>query len=208
MKKYKLLFNISIVLVVAFLIQGCSSTPQKSTVSSNINKTQSQKTVSNADNENTILSYDKFEKIFKDVCDKFTVAGFTKSGATQPGSIVVVEKKSSFGKRQFLTLDGSQSSPETQETVSYDENDSKYELFLDFIYLNKDIGNDLVYSNGHFIQKYNKDNIASKYDDCILSFHNILIHATLISECANSAASTTILTKASMDLPDFLKKYE
>lgn len=194
-KKY--IVSICVVMVIGLLLQGCSSEKSNnSSVKSNSNQSQ------------TLISYDNYKKLFNDMSEKFLPAGFSKEAATDNVSIVAINKESSFGKRENLTVDGKQSDQETQKRIAYEDKEHKYILFIDIIYLNKELDKDLVYWNTNFLEKYKNNSLISKFDDNILSYHNLLIKMTMFSEGESSAISSDVIRKSTLEMVKFLDNYK
>ena len=85
-----------------------------------------------------------------------------------------------FGKRECMSLTGGSTNQSTQSRIVYISTDGNYILYIDLIYLDKDIGNDMVYSDVPSKTTL-KNEIVQKFRQDILSYNNSLIRITMYS---------------------------
>ncbi|HHT88573.1 MAG TPA: hypothetical protein GX002_06155 [Clostridiales bacterium] len=190
-KKYISLYLL--LLVLGILTQGCLKNQTKQT---------------NLDNDNGIISYEQYRKLFSDLSENFLPKDCVKLTATENLHLVIVDKDNSFGKRGFLTLDGEQSDTSTQQSICYESINKEYILYIELIYLNKELDNDLVYWHSNFADGFIDESLAKMYDENILSFHNILVKMTLLRKSDSSTSTFEFFRLTTLDMVDFLSNYE
>ncbi|MGB8955203.1 MAG: hypothetical protein WCC10_07510 [Tumebacillaceae bacterium] len=157
---------------------------------------ESSKTVTSAQNkpiEETLLSFQEYESLVKNFSSVYQYPNMIKvSDPLDSPLVVMVEKESTFGTRETLTLSGDMkdSHPQpTQNRFVYQDSKNGYVLYLDLIYLKRYLGNDMVSSEiSPHSQVTDKDKI-NKSSNSLLSYHNVLIELTLIS--TNGTGSLT-----------------
>ena len=143
-----------------------------------------------------LISYDEYNKLFNDISKNFTPPNLTKTFSQDQLMLVAIDKENSFGKRQFLTLDGEQSHTPTQKKIIYESKELKCTILIDIIYLNKELDKDMVYWNSYPSQGYG---------DIVLSYRNLLINMTKFSEGEESG---DILRRTSLKMVEYLNNYK
>lgn len=90
---------------------------------------------------------------------------FQLKESTIGADFTAVDQSLSFGKRRWLTVDGTIDTPSTQETLYFENQKQDTQLAIHFAYTDRYIGNDLVQyqSNGDYGELL------------IISYKNILI---------------------------------
>lgn len=154
---------------------------------------------------NNLLSYEQFKKLFNELSEEFLPTNFVKVASTDNVELVAIDKESSFGKREILTLTGEQSNQETQERVVYGNEENKQIIYIDIIYLTKELDKDMVYWNSGALNEQLDNDIIKNFDENILSFYNILIKVTVFTEGIGKD-SNTILRETTLELVNYLNK--
>lgn len=184
----KRIISIFLIIVTAsvIFIQGCSNTSKKES--------------------STFMSYDQYRQLFTDISKEFTPASFKNVASTDFFNLVGINKEASFNKREFLTLKGDKSPEETQERIVYVSEDSNCVLFIDIIYLSKELDNDLVYWDTGFIGYEKYTDLAGNFNDIILSYHNTLLKLSLIVN-NDSENAVSILSDINESFVKYLTDY-
>lgn len=182
-----------ILLVLCILIQGCSKNQTKQT---------------NLDNENNFISYEQYKELFSDLSESFLPNDCVKLTETENLYLIAIDKENSFGKRQFLTLDGEQSNTPTQQSLCYESTNKDFILYIDLIYLNKELDNDLIYWNSGFAGEFIDKDLADIYRENILSFHNILVKITLLRKNDSNTSTFDFFRLTTMEIVEYLNSYD
>lgn len=134
------------------------------------------------ESEHKLISYDEFQEIFNTIGKKLNISGYSIKGSTIDSNIVIIDKENSFGKRNFLTINGNEDSQETQERIIFENKSKKCICLIDLIYLKSSIEKDLIFS--HTFNPYDLENadLINKIDSLVLSYNNLLIKITIISD--------------------------
>lgn len=164
------------ILLIPSLLTGCSSdatapAAQPKTVA----ETSSQ-------GSSDTISYDKYYSLFVDMAKTLKIPGTTEVDQTDNTHIVGVGPDYSFGSRTFLTTDGTQSGKVTQQRIVFKDNDQDVYTFVDLVYTKESMGKDMVFWPTKSIDTYEKEDFLKKYDECMLSYNNVLIKITRISK--------------------------
>ncbi len=154
------------------------------------------------------LTYDEYVTLYQEMSQEFLPPDLSKVPLKDKIAMIAVDKKASFGKRNFLTVSGEQSERVTQRRIAYENTNKKHIVFLDLIYLNKPLDNDLIYWNSHSIDKFRDNALLKKFNDNILSYHNILIKITMFSEGEQTAAASGVVRETTLAVVDFLSAME
>lgn len=142
-------------------------------------KPSSALTTSVQEDNKKMLSYERYSSISEDL-SKLTIPNF--NFIESPLSIIAVNKALAFDNREYLTVDGEQNENSTQRRIIFQSSNKKQILFIDLIYLNHYIGNDIVYWNSRGSSTLKNNEFVLGYNDIILSFNNLLIKFTLFNE--------------------------
>ena len=148
-----------------FLIAGCTDetvTTEQKKVEVKTTTHTNQKT---NQTKHPILNPVQYEKLFKHMNEHLKMNQFQLKGSTIGADFTAVDQSLSFGKRRWLTLDGTIDTPSTQETLYFENQKQDTQLAIHFAYTDRYIGNDLVQyqSNGDYGELL------------IISYKNILI---------------------------------
>ena len=147
-----------------FLIAGCTdeavTTEQKKVV-----KTTTHTDQKTNQTKYPILNPVQYEKLFKHMDEHLKMDQFQLKGSTIGADFTAVDQSLSFGKRRWLTVDGTIDTPSTQETLYFENQKQDTQLAIHFAYTDRYIGNDLIQyqSNGDYGELL------------IISYKNILI---------------------------------
>lgn len=107
----------------------------------------------------------QYERLFKHMNEHLKMDQFQLKESTIGADFTAVDQSLSFGKRRWLTVDGTIDTPSTQETLYFENQKQDTQLAIHFAYTDRYIGNDLVQyqSNGGYGELI------------IISYKNILI---------------------------------
>ena len=147
-----------------FLIAGCTdeavTTEQKKVV-----KTTTHTDQKTNQTKHPILNPVQYEKLFKHMDEHLKMDQFQLKRSTIGADFTAVDQSLSFGKRRWLTVDGTIDTPSTQETLYFENQKQDTQLAIHFAYTDRYIGNDLIQyqSNGDYGELL------------IISYKNILI---------------------------------
>ena len=155
---------------------GCSSDTIAPTVPPGV------ATETSTEVQSETISYDKYYSLFVDMAKTLKIPGTTEVDQTDNTHIVGVGPDYSFGSRTFLTLDGTQSRKVTQQRIVFKDNDQDVYTFIDLVYTKESLGKDMVFWPTKSIDTYEKESFLKKYDECMLSYNNVLIKITRISK--------------------------
>jgi len=148
-----------------FLFAGCTdeavTTEQKKVEV----KTTTQTNQKTNQTKHPILNPVQYEKLFKHMNEHLKMDQFQLKGSTIGADFTAVDQSLSFGKRRWLTVDGTIDTPSTQETLYFENQKQDTQLAIHFAYTDRYIGNDLIQyqSNGDYGELL------------IISYKNILI---------------------------------
>lgn len=147
-----------------FLIAGCTdeavTTEQKKVV-----KTTTHTDQKTNQTKHPILNPVQYEKLFKHMDEHLKMDQFQLKRSTIGADFTAVDQSLSFGKRRWLTVDGTIDTSSTQEALYFENQKQDTQLAIHFAYMDRYIGNDLIQyqSNGDYGELL------------IISYKNILI---------------------------------
>lgn len=164
------------ILLLPSLITGCSSDATAPAAQP--------KTVAETSPQASLetISYDKYYSLFVNMAKTLKIPGAAEVDRTDSTHIVGVGPDYSFGSRTFLTLDGTQSGKVTQQRIVFKDTDQDVYTFIDLVYTKESLGKDMVFWPTKSIDTYEKESFLKKYDECMLSYNNVLIKITRISK--------------------------
>jgi len=165
-------------------LSGCSSDlrTQTSVQESNEDQVNEQKSNKVQESEHeSILTYQEYRKLFNDMGSQLVIPNAKLIEKTDDVNLVAIDKSFSFGTRSVLTLNGDLTNQETQERIVYKDKDSEIITLIDLIYLKSFLGNDMIFWPSHETETFKQEPMLKKYEECIVSYKNILIKVTLIS---------------------------
>jgi len=148
-----------------FLIAGCTNeavTTEQKKVEVKTTTHTDQKT---NQTKHPILNPVQYERLFKHMNEHLKMDQFQLKESTIGADFTAVDQSLSFGKRRWLTVDGTIDTPSTQETLYFENQKQNTQLAIHFAYTDRYIGNDRVQyqSNGGYGELL------------IISYKNILI---------------------------------
>ncbi|MDK8183668.1 hypothetical protein [Paenibacillus sp. UMB4589-SE434] len=156
--------------------------------------------------KNDILSIFQFQQLAASIEKNLIIPGFKINGSTLgDNTIIAVEKELSFDKRSYLTTNGIETGQKTQERITFNNDRDHYLVFLDVIYLNNYIGNDLVYWK-LADEKFKEEKTYSRFKDSIISYKNIIVKTTIVSQ--NEELDSLKLIEVDNSIVNFLKGYQ
>jgi len=163
-----------VVLSSAFFVVGCTDDAVTSNSKPEIKKVTSvnQKIVGN---QNQIMNHDRFEKLFEQMHEHLKIDHFQLKASTLGSDFTIIDRKLSFGKRKWLTVDGTSDSASTQESLYFEDEKQTTQLSIHFAYTDHYIGEDMIqYPSNSGYNKLNQK-LANKSDLIIISYKNIVI---------------------------------
>ncbi|TCT17557.1 hypothetical protein EDD68_1285 [Melghiribacillus thermohalophilus] len=198
--------------IFIILLSGClnQTSPSSQNKTDNISSSDMEKTHSkqNQSNFKENLSYKEYQELFKTLADKLNIKGFDLKATTLGDNVTLVGENVTFGKRKYLTLDGTfnPSDPKTtQEFLVYENNDESIQITITLAYTETNLGNDMLFKpTFEGFQETNK-NLISKYNFASLSYKNLVIHVHQISE---NKAENSITMSVLESLVKFLEERE
>jgi len=128
-----------------------------------------------------VLSYQAFRRLFDDMGDQLIIPNAEKVEKSDATNLVAIDRSFSFGTRSILTLNGDQTDQETQERIVYKDIDTGTIILIDLIYLKSYLGNDMVLWPTQALEIYEKEPFLKKYAEAMVSYHNVLVKVSLIS---------------------------
>lgn len=164
------------VLVLPSLITGCDADTKVPEKQSSI------ATVTSSTTEPSAISYDKYYNLFVDMAKTLKIKGAKEVDLTNSTHLVAVGSAYSFDTRTFLTTDGTQSGKVTQQRIVFKDNDQDAYTFIDLVYVKESLGKDMIFWPTKSMDTYEKEPFLKKYDECMLSYNNVLIKITRISK--------------------------
>lgn len=156
MKKFILLY-----LLVVGIFTGCNTTVKENDAAK-------------------FLSYDQYKDFFKEVSLNLEIEGYEDKEYSNSTNLIFIDKHFSFGKREFLTLDGTQSNKETQEMIVFSNDEKNKFVILNLIYIDQELDKDLVYIKSRGVDI--PSTVYKKSSEYIFSYYNILVHLTIIND--------------------------
>ncbi|WP_294747250.1 hypothetical protein [uncultured Exiguobacterium sp.] len=154
-----------------FLIAGCTdeegTTEQK--------KVEVQTTTHTNQTKHAILNPTQYERLFKYMNEHLAMEQFQLKASTIGADFTVVDQSLSFGKRRWLTVDGTIDTPSTQETLYFENQKQDTQLVIHFAYTDRYIGNDVVQYQSSDGYKGLNQKLSNQSDLIIISYKNILI---------------------------------
>ncbi|WP_214804943.1 MULTISPECIES: hypothetical protein [unclassified Exiguobacterium] len=159
-KKYLILLS------SVFLIAGCTDDAVTSKPKSENKKV----TVTNQ-----IMNHDQFEQLFAHMNEHLKIDHFQLKASTRGSDFTIIDKELSFGKRNWLTVDGSSDSASTQESLYFEDKKQTTQLSVHFAYTDHYIGEDMIqYPSSSGYDKLNQK-LANQSDLILISYKNLVI---------------------------------
>lgn len=128
----------------------------------------------------TMISYEQYRALFRNMAAQLELPSSKLIEKTDDINLVAIDKEFSLGKRSILTLDGEQSNTETQERIYYQDGNQVITV-IDLIYLNASLGKDMIFWPTKQTNTYNEHDFLHNYDECMISYNNILVKISRVS---------------------------
>lgn len=165
-RKLKVKGQLAIVLIFGLLmLVGCS----KSSPNTAMNEV-----------DHTMISYEQYRALFRNMAAQLELPSSKLIEKTDDINLVAIDKEFSLGKRAILTLDGEESNTETQERIYYQDKKQVITV-IDLVYLNASLGKDMIFWPTNSTDTYNEHDFLHNYDECMISYNNILVKISRIS---------------------------
>ncbi|EGD50640.1 hypothetical protein TheetDRAFT_2539 [Thermoanaerobacter ethanolicus JW 200] len=172
----------------------------------NINKIRDNLITNNETTDNLdILSYKDYKELFETMVKTFNIEGFKVKASTIDGNVTAIEKELSFGKREFLTLNGDFNSPNTDEQFTIENEKQNIQITVGIYYTKNYIGNDFVgwiYNKG--FAHLNK-NLAEKNSTAVLTYKNLIV---LVQYSSTSEVDISLMNNVMKALIEILKNFD
>ncbi len=155
-----------VILSSAFLIAGCTD----DAVTSKPKTANKKVTVTNQ-----IMNHDQFEQLFAHMNEHLKIDQFQLKASTRGSDFTIIDKELSFGKRKWLTVDGTSDGASTQESLYFEDKKQTTQLSVHFAYTDHYIGEDMIqYSSSSGYDKLNQK-LANQSDLILISYKNLVI---------------------------------
>ena len=155
-----------ILLSSVFLIAGCTD----DAVTSKPKSANKKVTVTNQ-----IMNHEQFEQLFAHMNEHLKIDQFQLKASTRGSDFTIIDKELSFGKRKWLTVDGTSDSASTQESLYFEDKKQTTQLSVHFSYTDHYIGEDMIqYPSSSGYDKLNQK-LANQSDLILISYKNLVI---------------------------------
>lgn len=164
--------NMAILFSSVFLSVGCTDeavTTEQKKVEVKTTTHTNQKT------KHPILHPVQYEKLFKYMDEHLKMDQFQLQASTIGSDFTAVDRSLSFGKRRWLTVDGTIDTPSTQETLYFENQKQDTRLAIHLTYIDRYIGNDVMQYQSSDGYKGLNQKLSNQSDLIIISYKNILI---------------------------------
>lgn len=150
----KIFFHILIIGLL--IIPGCAeNTEHLETKDEDLMEESTEKMSTEKDNEADIqkshdedtLSFEEYQQLFIDMSNELELKGLELKKATTGKDVKIAGKEATFGKRKYLTLDGTldmSNVRSTQESLIYEDPESTKHISITMAYNKNNNGNDLL----------------------------------------------------------------
>jgi len=134
-----------------FFIAGCTDEVATTKPKAEI-KTATHTNQKIDEKQRQVLTHGQYEKLFEYMNQHVKIDQFQLKASTVGDDFTVVDRALSFGKRRWLTVDGTIDSGSTQESLYFENKKQDTQLAIHFAYTDRYIGNDLIQyqSNGSY----------------------------------------------------------
>jgi len=134
-----------------FLIAGCTDEAATTKPKAEV-KTATHTNQKIDEKHHQVLRHEQYEKLFEYMNQHVKIDQFQLKASTVGDDFTVVDRALSFGKRRWLTVDGTIDSGSTQESLYFENKKQDTQLAIHFAYTDRYIGNDLIQyqSNGSY----------------------------------------------------------
>ncbi|WP_345242091.1 hypothetical protein [Pontibacillus salipaludis] len=208
-----------LVIIGILIVPGCvEKTEQLEIKDGDLTKESTKKMYTENGNEVDIekphgkdaLTFEEYQQLFMDMSKELELKGLELKKATTGKDVKIVEKEATFGKRKYLTLDGTldmSNVRSTQESLIYEDRESTKHLSITIAYSKYMNGNDLLMWPS--IRKYEgvNDNLVEHVDTATLAYKNVIIFI-LQSTDGSEKADTVLTHDVITSLIDYLNEKE
>lgn len=167
--------NVAILFSSVFLIAGCTDESVMTEQKKVEVKTTTHTNQKTNQTKHPILNPVQYEKLFKHMTEHLKMDQFQLKASTIGADFTTVDQPLSFGKRRWLTVDGTIDTPSTQETLYFENQKQDTQLAIHFAYTDRYIGNDLVQYQSSDGYKGLDQKLSNQSELIIISYKNILI---------------------------------
>lgn len=140
-----------------------------------------------------VLNYPQYLEFVKHLRDNFTPEGYSHVTDTVERPVtIIIEKDISFGKRETLTLTGDMKDPRplpTQNRVVYQDQNQGYVLYLDVIYTDTWLGDQLLSWDLEAPNELPDVPVLGQSSQSLYSHKNFLVKVTLNAFKGQSAVT-------------------
>lgn len=191
--------KLSLLTLSLFSLIGCQ---QVNAHSENDNKgIESKKT------EEKTLSYNQYEKLFKNMVKDVKVPGYTLKSSTSDVEVLRLSKDFSFGKREYMTTKGTfngEQPKSTQESLFYESSNKDRMIIVTIAYTKSFIGNDMA-SYSVWSDYGLKTSLIDKTDLMTITYKNLII---TIIQTNEKKAEPNDTQNATRTIVKYLKDYK
>ncbi|WP_440895003.1 hypothetical protein ACS127_10550 [Amphibacillus sp. Q70] len=152
------------------------------------------------------LTFEDYQSLVGKLEEELEIPNYQLQASTFDYSIIIIDEELSFGKRQYITLDGTQESPinATQESLLFLHEQGDSLITITLAYTDNYIGNDILYYNAIDGFAGIEEELTEHVDLLSISYKNIVI-SFLQTKTDNVDIEDT--TNAAKSLVSFLEKY-
>lgn len=167
MKKYRVI----LLLLLLFVVISCSN---QNVDTDNHSIDHLENTLS--DQEKT-LTFSDYQSLVEKVEQELELPNYQLKASTFDYSIVMIDEELSFGKREYVTLDGTQGLPinATQESLLFLHEQEDSLITITLAYTDNYIGNDILFYQSVEGFEAIKDELTDHLDLLSISYKNIII---------------------------------
>ena len=187
-----------------FLIAGCTDEAATTKPKAEV-KTAAHTSQKIDEKQHQVLTHEQYEKLFEHMNQLVKIDHFQLKASTVGDDFTVVDRALSFGKRRWLTVDGTIDSGSTQESLYFENKKQDTQLVLHFAYTDRYIGNDMIQYQSNDGNKELNQELSNRSDLIMISFKNIII--TVEQNTLNKVDPDTTL-QVVQQVIDELENYE
>jgi len=157
-----------------FLIAGCTDEAATTKPKAEV-KTATHTNQKIDEKHHQVLRHEQYEKLFEHMNRHVKIDRFQLKASTVGDDFTVVDRALSFGKRRWLTVDGTIDSGSTQESLYFENKKQDTQLVIHFAYTDRYIGNDMIQYQSNDGNKELNQELSNRSDLIMISFKNIII---------------------------------
>ncbi|MDG4655447.1 hypothetical protein P6P90_04230 [Ectobacillus antri] len=155
-------------------------------------------------NEGGVISFEEYRKLFEQLNDSIKVDGYTLKASSLGPDVTAIDKDLSFGKREWITIDGKMNNTEpesTQEMLFFENARGTSQITITVGYTDNYIAEDLlIYPTNRGYDELNRE-LADKTDSIVVAYKNILISVQHVAtEKADMVATQSALREVIKNL--------